>query len=216
MIGQKVIATCVSAAVAGMLLCATGSTVSAQSSLWQNRVDRWSNPIGDVRAKRPGDLLVVTIQENSAVQNRDQRMLDKKNKSSASGTNSFSLSGLFGSAAAGTDADQETAAARSVNANTQYTSARGFNDQFTVSVVDALPNGNLLISGKRRIGLEGDERTLVLTGEVRAIDVTPGNMIPSSSVHRLDIRYESLPDGAENAFVNQGWLGKKMNRVWPF
>ncbi len=208
------IRTAVSALVG--ITCLACCAIAPAQSLWQNRVDRWENPIADVRAMRAGDLLVVTIQESSNVQNRDQRQMNKQNQSSTTATGNFDLSGVIGTASAGTDGDQETTATRRFGGDSQYRSERGFLDRFTVTVVDALPNGNLLVSGKRKIGLEGDARTLVLSGIVRAIDVSPDNTVPSSAVAQLEIRYESLPTSPEGAFVNQGWFAKKANRWWPF
>jgi flagellar L-ring protein precursor FlgH len=81
-------------------------------------------------------------------------------------------------------------------------------------VVDTLPNGNLVISGERSVGLEGDNRKLVLSGVVRSVDVSRDNVVSSQMVSNLKIRYEA-DQGAEKSFINQGWLGRKLNRLWP-
>lgn len=196
-----------------------GSTAVGQQStgLWQRRDPVLLNPYVDAKARRPGDLLVVQINERSDVQNRDQRLMQKNNMSSSDASVSGGLSGVFGSDAGEMSFDQESAAARQFNGNSQFRSERGFIDQFTVTVVDVTPNGNLLISGKRQVGVEGDTRTLVLTGIVRGVDVTAANTIPSSKVANLDIHYEAREDeGAERRFLNQGWLGKKLNKWWPY
>jgi flagellar L-ring protein FlgH len=189
--------------------------VSAQS-LWQQRSDRWESSIADLRALRPGDLLVITINESTDVQNRDQRQMNKQSEAGMSTSSEFDLEGLIGTANGGWDADYESSANRRFNGNTQYLSERELLDRFTVTVVDVLPNGNLLVAGKRQISLEGDTRSLVLSGQVRSVDVRPDNTISSRAVAGLDIRYESLEGGAERALINQGWLGKKFNRWWPF
>jgi flagellar L-ring protein precursor FlgH len=83
-----------------------------------------------------------------------------------------------------------------------------------VTIVDRLPNENLLIAGRRKVTIDGDTRTLLLTGVVRAIDVTTNNTISSRLVSQLELSYEN--EGVESKFLNQGWMGKKFNKWWPF
>ncbi|HMP79403.1 MAG TPA: flagellar basal body L-ring protein FlgH [Pirellulaceae bacterium] len=200
--------------VAGMGTCA--STFAQTSSLWSRRDPAFVNPYADVKARRPGDLLVIRINERSDVDNRDQRLMQKQSKSSSDASVSAGFNGFIGNSNGALNLDQETGASRNFNGNSQFRSERAFIDQFTVTVIDITPNGNLLVSGTRHVALEGDERTLVLTGVVRASDILPDNSISSARVADLDIRYESTgPQGAEQKFINQGWMGKVFNRVWP-
>ena len=203
--------------VYGGLLCMGGELDAQTPSLWQRRDPRMTSLIADVKAKRTGDLLFITIQERSDVDNTDQRLLQKLNNTSSSGDGNYALGGGIGTAAGNLSFSQDSAANRQFNGNTEFRSERGFTDRFTVHVVDTLPNGNLLISGSRDLTLEGDNRRLILTGIVRAADVTAANSVSSGLVSDLKIRYESHgTEGSEQAFVNQGWLGKKVNRLWPY
>jgi flagellar L-ring protein precursor FlgH len=190
--------------------------VAQNPSLWQRRDQNMENLFADVKARRPGDLLFVSINEQSDVDNRDQRLLNKQNSSSSDASGTYGVGGGLGTGVGNLNFDQESAANRSFNGNTQFRSERGFSDHFTVEVVDVLPNGNLLITGKRNVSLEGDSRVLVLTGMVRGPDVSPNNLISSRLVANLSIRYEADGQvGPEQKFINQGWLGKKFNRIWP-
>ncbi len=117
----------------------------------------------------------------------------------------------------GLTANANSSANRDFQGNTRYKSERDFSDRFTVSVIDRLPNGNLLIRGKRMVSMEGDGRELVLTGMVRAVDISGLNQISSKDIADLEIRYETDPnEGTEKHFFNQGWLGRKFNRWWPY
>lgn len=84
----------------------------------------------------------------------------------------------------------------------------------TVTVMDKLPNGNLVIGGKRRQVVSGEVRTLVVSGIVRPIDITPDNTILSQYVGDFHIDY--VGKGPESEFANQGWLGKLLNVISPF
>lgn len=194
-----------------------GDLIAQTPSLWQRRDHQMTSLIADVKAKRPGDLLFITIQERSDVDNTDQRLLQKQTNSSSSGQGDYELGGGVGTAAGNLGFNQDSTANRQFNGNTEFRSERGFTDRFTVRVVDSLPNGNLLISGSRDLTLEGDNRRLILTGIVRAADVTASNSVSSGLVSDLVIRYESHgKEGAEQKFVNQGWLAKKVNKLWPY
>ncbi len=187
-----------------------------QSSLWHRRDPALTNQFADFKARRPGDLLVVMINQRSDVANKDQRLMQKQNSSASDASASFGASGDIGAGAGGLNFNQDSSAKRDFTGNTQFKSEREFIDEFTVTIIDTTPNGNLLINGTRHVALEGDERTLVLTGIVRASDILPGNSISSKKVANLDIRYQSDgKEGAEQKFINQGWLGKKLNRFWP-
>ncbi|MFT5303595.1 MAG: flagellar L-ring protein precursor FlgH [Mariniblastus sp.] len=182
-------------------------------SIWKNAN---ANMYGDVKASQAGDLLFVNVDEQSAVQNQDQRTLTKTNSSSSDANGTIAAGGDVGTAAGNLGFTQDSSANRNFAGNANYRSDRGFTDRFTVMVVDVLPNGNLIISGERQVSLEGDGRKLVLTGVVRGFDVSRENTISSKMISNLTIRYETVKDeGAEKRFINQGWLGKKLNRLWP-
>lgn len=204
--------------IAILALVGWGSSgeAAAQNSLWQRRDPAYTNPYADIKARRPGDLIIVQINEKSNVQNRDQRLLQKNNKSSSKAGISGGITEFLGDNAGDLNFDQSSDASRQLNGNTQFRSERGFIDQFTVSVVDVNTNGNLLISGTRQVDVEGDSRKLVLTGIIRAADVSRNNTILSSQIANLEIGYEAAEDeGAERRFLNHGWLGKKLNKWWP-
>ena len=201
---------------AGCIMLPVHRANAQEPSLWQRRDTRMVNLVSDVKARRTGDLLFVLINEQSDVENRDQRLMTKLNSSSSEANGNYGLTGDLGSAAGGLGFDQDTAASRNFNGNAQFRSEREFIDRFTVTVMDVLPNGNLLISGARNVSLEGDNRKLILTGMVRSTDVNIDNTVSSTSISNLVIEYESDPhESAEGKFINQGWLGKKLNKWWP-
>ncbi|MEL7497676.1 MAG: flagellar basal body L-ring protein FlgH [Planctomycetota bacterium] len=192
------------------------SAVAQRPSLWHRRDLQMTSFGTAVIAKQPGDLLFVTVTVQSDVENIDQRLLRKQNSSDSSGRAGYDVSGTSDTAGS-IGFDHQTAANRQFDGNAQFRSERGFTDRFSVRVVDVMPNGNLVVAGSRDVGLEGDTRKLTLTGIVRKFDITSGNSVPSELVAAMTLKYESDPNGrgAERKFINQGWLGKKLNRLWP-
>ena len=179
-------------------------------SLWEKRDQRKAFLFRDLKARHIGDILTVAIEENTDVANTDSRAMNKTTATSANGGFSYSGFGASGDATASITADSD----REFEGDTNFSSDRQFLDRFSVTVVDVLPNGNLVVSGSREILVEGDHRRLVLSGIVRGEDIRSDNSVQSSSVSRLQIRY--LGSGQETKFINQGWLGKRLNKFWPF
>jgi flagellar L-ring protein precursor FlgH len=203
--------------VAACAMAGSNAAVAQQPSLWQRRDSRMVNLVSDVKARKIGDLLFVTINEQSDIENRDQRLMIKQNSATSEQTGNYGFAGNLGSASGGLNFDQDSAASRNFNGNTQYRSEREFIDRFAVTVMDVFPNGNLLISGTRNVLLEGDNRKLILTGIVRSTDLDINNTVSSRFISNLVIEYEAdRQASAEGKFINQGWLGKKFNSWWPY
>jgi len=189
------------------------SSVQAQSIFERrspNQIDQYST----YSARRRGDSLSILINENTDVENRDERSLDKSGRADVDGAVTYGLGGGLGAAAGSATYDQSTSSERNFRGDSEFRSERQFMDRFMVVVVDVLPNGNLLVSGERNILVHGDERTLKLSGIVRQFDLLANNTVPSNLVANL--RIELNGKGPEQSFENQGWFGKHLNRIWPF
>jgi flagellar L-ring protein precursor FlgH len=105
-------------------------------------------------------------------------------------------------------------ASRSFTGTSAYNINQTFTDTVTCTVVAVQPNGNLVIEGFRQRVVTREVRTLRLCGVIRPMDILYDNTIPSTFVGNLQIEY--LGRGVETRWTNQGWLGRIMNRVWPF
>lgn len=206
------------ALLAGVMLTLGVDTIQAQqASLFQRRDPYMMRGITPIKAMNTGDLLTVIINERTDVENIAQRTMNKQSSSDSSGSAGLAASGDIGTANLRANFDQDSSASRNSSGNTQFLMERAFTDRIAVRVVDVQPNGNLVIQGSRRVGQEGDQRTLVFSGVVRHYDIANNNTIPSNAI--ADLRMDYVPDtktGAEDKFLNQGWLGKKLNRLWPY
>jgi flagellar L-ring protein precursor FlgH len=185
------------------------SQVSAQS-LWERRVPSMVDLVGDTAARHVGDLVTIIVRENTDVENRDQRQMAKA--ADASLNLDFSATGDLGSGAGAFDFQKDSE--RAFRGQSQYRVEQEFLDQITVPIIDILPNGNLVIGGRRERLIAGEKRTLVISGVVRAIDISPSNTVRSQHVAHFKVCYEG--DGPESSYSNQGFVGRLFNRVWPF
>ncbi len=183
-------------------------------SIWQRREPRSAFLFVDERARRLGDVLTVQIQEQTDIGNKDERQLNKT--ASASGVFTFKGSTQGGkSTRSGTvDFEPSGSSQRAFDGSSAYTVGRSFTDTMSVTVIDVLPNGNLVIEGFRRQIVTGDERVMRVTGIVRPDDISLANTVLSQFVANLQISY--VGKGTESHWVNQGYAGKLFNWVWPW
>ena len=79
-------------------------------------------------------------------------------------------------------------------------------------MAEVLPNGDLLVEGVREIEINGDRQVVVLTGVARVVDIGPGNVIPSSVLGQLSIRY--FGRGLTKGSLTPGWLVRVLNKVF--
>ena len=85
----------------------------------------------------------------------------------------------------------------------------------TAVVTKRLPNGNLMISGKKRITINTGDEYLHIKGIVRPRDIRGDNTIVSSKIANAEIAYSGTGDVAN---ANEtGWLSRFFNsKWWPF
>jgi len=196
--------------VVSVMLSLSADAQTRYRSLWDKRDPRKAFLFQDIKARDVGDLLTIAIVENTDVANSDSRGMSKQTDTSASGGFSYDGFGASGDATASLGATSN----RAFDGDTNFSSDRQFLDRFSVTVVDRLPNGNLVVSGSRDVMIEGDLRRLTLSGIVRGYDIRSDNSVLSTDVANLKTRYYG--SGQETKFVNQGWLGKRLNKYWPF
>jgi len=179
-------------------------------SMWANRSQSQIASYRDTRARRVGDLITVAINETTDVQNQDSRALSKSTNADGSLDTGYGGSGTSGNITA----DYQTSSQRNFDGSTSFNSARNFSDRFTVAVLDVQPNGNMLIGGLRSVEVGQDQRTLVLSGMIRAVDIRADNSVNSQLVANLELKYAGK--GVETEYTRQGWLMRKITKIWPF
>lgn len=195
--------------IAGVVWCCLCSLSSGQT-LWEKRDTEKAFLFNDFKARKVGDLLTIIVNERTDVANSDSRELRKQTATDAGTQFSYGGSNASGSF----DANIDSESTRDFNGDVTFSSDREFSDRFSVVVIDVLPNGNLLVAGKRSLIVEGDRKQLTLSGIIRKHDIRADNSVFSQQVAEMNIQFEG--QGVESKFVNQGWLARRLNRLWPF
>lgn len=195
---------------AWLLLVSSGSG----ESLWQKRSEDHAFLFYDAKARKPGDLLTILVSQDTALDRKEDRGMSKSTKANGLFDFGASASGGFAAQAADAAMNLTNSSDRQFEGAESYRSEQALNDRVTVTVIDVLPNGNLVVSGRRRVRVSGEEQDMLLTGVIRAVDIGPDNSISSRQVAELEITYATA--GASQRFTRQGWLGRGVNAVWPF
>ncbi|MGV8074861.1 MAG: flagellar basal body L-ring protein FlgH [Syntrophobacteraceae bacterium] len=178
----------------------------------------WSQTNGslfqDIKAKKIGDILTITVSEESkgskeaaTTTSKDKTMGGSFNFSGASanggankGAASFGpYSGDFKSGFTGSGSTSRT------DSMTAY---------MTATVVGILPNGNLIIRGSRSTKVNNDIQQTVLEGVVRPMDVTRNNTVLSQNIAEAKIFL--VGKGPVTQQQKPGWLLQVVDFLSPF
>ncbi len=155
----------------------------------------------DRRARAVGDILTISINETTAA--------SKKSGSTAarSGSNSLSvtaLSGLPGKSLLG--ADLAASSDSSFEGKGDSASNNAFTGIITVTVIEILHNGNLVVSGEKQIGINQGSEFVRFSGVVNPATVSASNTVSSTLV--ADARLEYRGNGYIDEAQTMGWLAR--------
>jgi flagellar L-ring protein precursor FlgH len=184
-------------------------------SIWERRNPYFAHMMTDTKARRRGDVVTIALNETTTFDGREDRKLQKQTNLAMNSN----LSGNFNSGKLTTRSFSgaftgATTSNRELDGTSNYTSSRALIDQISVQVIEVLPNGALVIEGFRTRVVAGEERTIRVSGVVRPEDIGASNIVLSQFVANFTVEY--MGKGPESSYMNNGWLGKIMNHVWPF
>ena len=167
----------------------------------------------DLKARRVGDILTVRLAEATDASKSATTEIDKNNTTTI--TNPTIL---------GTTPEIDLpkflplAATQDLNFSSSLSSDHEFdgsgstaqNNALTgnipVSVVEVLPNGNLIVRGEKRVTLNNGVEYVQLSGIVRQVDILSDNSVLSTQIADATINYTGEGAVAESNFI--GWLAR--------
>jgi flagellar L-ring protein precursor FlgH len=157
------------------------------------------------------DLVTVRVVENISAVGSADASLDKDGSGAASLTRLFGLESKY-------PGWLDPTSLAAINTNTSFsgsgstTRSGELTATMTARVVEVLPNGDLALEGVREVDINGDIQILVLSGVVRTADIRPGNVIPSTAVGQMRIRY--FGRGLMKDNLKPGWIVRVLNKVF--
>ena len=162
----------------------------------------------DHRARLVGDTLTVQIVEKVAASQKSTSSIDKGGSISASVT---ALPGIRPGAFARAGAEGSSTNTFAGKGSTENTN--DFSGTVTSVVTEVLPNGHLLITGEKQIGVNQNVDVLRFSGQVDPRAIQPGNTIASAQI--ANVRIEHRGRGAQADAQGIGWLGRFFLNVLP-
>lgn len=163
----------------------------------------------DRRARLVGDSVTIQIVENVTAKQESSSTVDHNAEVSGGiAALPFLSSTLAGKATVGAKS-ANTFAGKGGTASTNT-----FAGSITATVVDVLPNGHLVVTGEKQIGVNQNVDVLRFSGTVDPRALQPGSIINSTQV--ANVRVESRGRGAQGEAQAMGWLGRFFNTITPF
>lgn len=164
----------------------------------------------DRRPRYIGDILTILVSEN----------INASKNSAADASRSGSAVSMLGlvpkliggliSSDLNADANGKNVMSAKGGANSRNT----FNGVITVTVVEVLGNGNLLVSGEKQMLINQGTEFIRFSGVVNPRTVSANNTVPSTQV--ADARIEYSAKGYIDEAQTMGWLQRIFLNVLPF
>lgn len=169
------------------------------------------NPLfEDRRPRNVGDILTILVRENlNASKNSGSNASRTANTALSFGSVPRVLGGLFGASQ-----NAEIEGANAMQASGGSTAANTFNGTITVTVIEVLPNGNLVVSGEKQMAINQGAEFIRFSGVVNPRTVAGDNSVLSTQV--ADARIEYTAKGYIDEAQNMGWLQRFFLNVSPF
>ena len=164
----------------------------------------------DHRARLVGDTITVQIVEKVSATQKSTSSIDK------SGALAAGVTAIPGLAANSFTAARATLGATSSNTYAGKGSTENSNDfsgTITATVIDVLPNGHLIVSGEKQIGVNHNVDVLRFSGQIDPRAIQPGNSVASAQI--ANVRIEQRGRGAQADAQGIGWLGRFFLNVLP-
>ena len=184
-----------------------GENPAPNGSIYQAGVSR--TLFEDRRARYVGDTLTITITETTSASTASNT---KASRSGSISTSVPTISGLPGKSLQGMELSATSAA--SLDGKGDAAAKNAFTGNITVTVIEVLANGNLLVSGEKQVSVGAGTEYIRLSGVVNPYFINAANTISSTNV--ADARIEYKETGVISEAQVMGWLARFFMSVLPF
>jgi flagellar L-ring protein precursor FlgH len=196
-----------------LALCGMSALPLCAQSLWNEASS--TSMMSDKRAHTVGDIVTILVQESNTAK-KDNTTKTAKSSSIDASISSF----LYSPTASGLLTKNGQLPAVKLNGTSGFNGGGQINNSeiitatISVTVVDVLPNGNLVIEGTRKTSFAGESQDSVLRGVIRREDIAANNTIFSYNVANATIKYVSK--GTITNSQKKGWFMHLWDKFAPF
>lgn len=193
-----------------ILLCGMAQILQA-GSIWARRDSSMRTLYADDVARNIGDVLAIKIIEDSKIDNKAKRDLQKETARSSAFNGELNIDHILPSIPGLT---MEAESTNELSSKADFKDERSYEDSISVVVIDILPNGNLVVIGTRDRSIAGDIQAIEVSGIVRPSDIAYDNTVKSEQV--ANFRIVTQNGGVSALYTRPGWLGRIFDAVWPW
>lgn len=208
---------------------AVGVNSAQAGSLWLKEGSNEQSMFADKIARNIGDILTIVVSEDTSTQ-QTARIKTYENTQGGTGIfpalnatlNGFvqALPSWLSKQSGGTvDENDVTIPTLDIAAKSEWNGGGDTQNTLTltnrtaVTVVDVLPNGNLVVEGAKIIRAGQESQYAYMRGIVRPIDIASDNTIPSTKI--ADAQVEFIPEGELTEAQKKGWLVRIWDKIKP-
>lgn len=197
------------APVSGRAMNYFNAMPASEGSLWTESGDML---FMDRRARRVGDTVIVDIVENTSSQ------MDANTKTSRETTLTADVAGLTGYKNIYKTLSDDILFDSTLTSEFDGKGSSDRSGSITASigarVTEVLPNGNIVVYGRRDMKVNNENQTITVFGIVRPEDVGSDNHVQST--YLADSRIEYIGKGALADRQRPGWGMRIVDKLWPF
>ena len=158
-----------------------------------------------------GDIVTIILQETAQASRSSALSTERETENGFIGANQ--AGGLFpgGQFFNVIDTDGGVISSNGTGSAGQSASLYGF---ISASVVEVMPNGNLIVFGEKRLALNEGSEVISVRGVVRPDDIQPNNTILSRRLAAAEFSYSG--NGELTRATKTSWGSKLLFDLWPF
>ena len=170
--------------------------------------DSW---FGKSKSFQVGDVITVLLNESSQASRTQNGSITRESKNDMVPTGLANWGKGVGGWMNGIKMDGSSMSNKGTGAADQQATLTG---SVAVSVVEVMPNGNLVLRGEKQLALTEGSEIIQVAGIIRPDDVAPNNTVQSRRLANAQIAYRGSGDLA-NA-TKAGWGTSTLLKIWPF
>jgi flagellar L-ring protein precursor FlgH len=163
------------------------------------RKNSYYSLFSDQKASSIGDAITIIVVESSLATNK------AKTNSSRESDLGFNLSGTVNTTDI-PEVDLGMGSNNEFNGSGSTESSGMIQTKISATIESVLENGNMVISGSKKISINGEEQLINIKGIVRTSDVRADNSVLSYNISDAEISFEG--NGLIDDAQSPGWLTK--------
>lgn len=158
-----------------------------------------------------GDTLKINISESLSANNKVNVATSRDSKLASKGPGAKAGLGILPTIM---DIDATAAGSNSFKGDGLAENSSKFTGQLAVTVINVLPNGNLVVAGDRTIAMNGGVTVLRFSAIVNPQDIGAGNIVASSDT--VNARMELAGRGDVSEAASRSWIQRVLTSSLSF